>query len=133
MHDRTIPNPARWSAGAAKQVLHHLAVLKLGDRKLSAVQRDELFRALVRRITPQDETLRVCEIELNANIAPRLVEAPVCTWTENLSSRPKGQAPVAALLAPALPGVTAAGVRGAWRNAWSGGRSGAETEKNPRF
>ena len=69
----------------AKQLLHTLALLKLGDRKMSAGQRNELFRALVKRITPQDDTLRVCEVELNASIAPQLIEAPAPARTENLS------------------------------------------------
>lgn len=77
------------SADAAKQVLHNLSVLKLGERKLSETQRRDLFRALVRRISPQDETLRVCEVELNAEIAPQLVEAgqPCMRFQNTTSSR----------------------------------------------
>ena len=78
------------SAEATQQLVHNLAMLRLGDRKLSEEQRRGLFRTLVKRVSPQDETLQVCEIELNAGIAPQLVEAGSaghpCMWPENISS-----------------------------------------------
>ncbi len=76
--DRQIDNKrheaATTSVDLAKRVLSDLATLRLGERKFSNNQRATLFRGIVRKITPNDGTLRVCEFQLNCKLAPVLVE-----------------------------------------------------------
>ena len=52
------------SKDAARQVIDNLAVLKLGDQKLSRDQRSRLFHAAVRRVVPRDMSLERLDIEL---------------------------------------------------------------------
>jgi len=52
------------STEAGRQVIQNLAVLKLGEKKMSRDQRSRLFHALVKRVVPKDPTLRVIHIDL---------------------------------------------------------------------
>ncbi len=52
------------SKDAARQVIQNLALLRLGEKKLSRDQRSRLFHALVRRVVPENMELTQIEIEL---------------------------------------------------------------------
>jgi site-specific DNA recombinase len=66
------------SAGGAavRQVVQQLALLKLGEKKLSRDQRSRLFHALVRRVVPNDEQLSRVDIELYAKERDSEIMAP---------------------------------------------------------
>jgi len=58
------------------QVIHNLAILKLGQKKLSSEQRSRLFRSVVRRVVPRDMDLKAVEIELCVQPEERVLAAP---------------------------------------------------------
>ena len=68
------------SKDAARQVIDNLAVLKLGDKKLSREQRSRLFHAAVRRVVPQNMRLNRIDIEL-------FVESPVTSQQSGVPER----------------------------------------------
>ncbi len=54
------------SKDASVQLIHNLATLKLGEKKLSREQRSRLFHSVVRRVVPKDMKMKRVEIELYA-------------------------------------------------------------------
>lgn len=63
------------STETTQKLVERLAVIQVGARKLSRPQQIEFLRSIVARITPCDETLRVCKYEFSLSIAPK--------WAEN--------------------------------------------------
>ena len=59
------------SKDAARQVIDNLAVLKLGDKKLSLDQRSRLFHAAAKRVVPRDMSLSRVNIELYVTLPPK--------------------------------------------------------------
>jgi len=54
---------------AGRQVIENLAMLKLGEKKLSRDQRSRLFHALVKRVVPRRADLKHVDIELYVTVA----------------------------------------------------------------
>jgi site-specific DNA recombinase len=52
------------SKDAARQVIQSLAMLRLGEKKLSRDQRSRLFHSLVKRVVPADVDMKRVEIEM---------------------------------------------------------------------
>ena len=64
---RLVTKRSEWTSSskdAAMQVIQNLAILKLGEKKMSRDQRSRLFHALVKRVVPKDNDFKRVEIEL---------------------------------------------------------------------
>lgn len=68
---------ASMSPQSIKSIIKRLAVLKVGSAKMTKEQRVCFFRSLVVKITPNDETLRVCKFELALDIPAKWIENPI--------------------------------------------------------
>jgi len=64
------------SKNASMQVIHNLAILKLGEKKLSREQRSRLFHSIVRRVVPKDMKMKAVEIELYVQPEESSLAAP---------------------------------------------------------
>lgn len=59
------------SKDAARRVIHNLAILKLGEKKLSVAQRSQFFHAAVKSVVPRDMRLERMDIELYVKLPPK--------------------------------------------------------------
>lgn len=64
------------SKEAGMQVIQNLALLKLGEKKLTQEQRSRLFRALVKRVVPKDADLTEVEIDLYVTPESGVLQTP---------------------------------------------------------
>ncbi|MDM8004611.1 MAG: recombinase family protein [Phycisphaerae bacterium] len=64
------------SKEAGMQVIQNLAMLKLGEKKLTQEQRSRLFHALVKRVVPRDAELTEVEIDLYVTPESGVLQTP---------------------------------------------------------